>query len=162
VKFEDATYEGFGAGDAAILVKVITDNKNRTISELRKIFDSKGGRMAGANSVAWMFDKKGFLTVPQEVAKEDDMLGVVLDIGAENMEVVDGIYEITCDPRELDRVKKAMIEKGYEPKSAEIAQIPKNFVEVNTEIMNKIVGLMEALEEHYDVQEVFSIFEVKE
>jgi YebC/PmpR family DNA-binding regulatory protein len=153
---EEITYEGYASGGVAIMVRTITDNRNRTTSELRRIFETRGGSLGGANSVAFLFESKGLIAVPSEGVDEEKLMTLVLDVGAENMEQSGSLYEITCEPRNFQSLRTAIEKAGYKTEVAQIARLPKNSIEVSPEIAARVMSLMELLEEHDDVEEVFS------
>lgn len=155
VSYEEITYEGYGPGGVALLVDCLSDNKNRTSSEIRNIFDKKNGRMAGAGSVAWNFTKKGFIAVEKGVIEEDQLLALALDAGAEDFSAEEKeSYEIYTKPEALEEVKKALDAKGIKYTVAELALIPKSTVGVTGKDAQHVLALMEELEDHDDVQNV--------
>ena len=161
VTYESTTYEGYGPGGAAILVYAYTDNKNRTVAEIRHIFSKKGGNMAGAGSVAWIFNKKGIIVVDKEKVGEDELLEIVLDAGAEDMNTEGDTYEIYCEPSQLEPVREALEEKGIEYQSADITMIPSTTVSITDEsVAKQLLSLMEMLEEHDDVENVYANFDI--
>jgi len=160
-RLESATYEGFGPAGTAFLVDTITDNRNRTISEIRKIFDTKGGRLGEVNSVRRLFNRKGFLTVPGNAYKEDDVLNAALEAGADDAQLVGDLFEITCDPKDFETVKNYLKGKNFKLGSAEITFVPTNYVPVQDKNESrKILELMESLEDHDDVQKVYANFDI--
>jgi len=157
VSYEEITYEGYGPAGVALMVDCLSDNKNRTSSEIRNIFDKRNGRMAGAGSVAWNFNKMGFIAVEKEGVDEDQLLAVALDAGAEDFNAEEkGAYEIFTRPEALEEVKKALEAKGIRYSHAEIARIPKTTVAVTGKDAQHVLELMEELEDHDDVQNVSS------
>ncbi len=152
--YEEAIYEGYGTGGVAILIEVVTDNRNRTTSEIRKIFETNGGSLGASNSVSWLFDRKGHFSVPAEGQTEDALMAVVLDAGADNLERSGDLFEITCDPKDFDQVKSALTAASVATTAAEITMIPKNYVSATGEAAKKVVALLAALDEHDDVQNV--------
>jgi YebC/PmpR family DNA-binding regulatory protein len=160
--FEEITYEGFGPGGVAILVDVLTDNRNRTAGEVRKIFDKAGGKMGSAGNVAFLFERKGILAVPAAATDEDTLMGVALDAGAEDIKQHADAFEITCDPALFVQVKAAVEKAGLTPTMAEITQMPKVPVDADTEVGQRVVRLCDALEDHDDVQHVYSNLNVTE
>lgn len=153
---EELQYEGFGPGGAAILVDVMTDNRNRTVGELRKIFERGGGKIGSAGSVSFLFERKGVLTVPAAAIGEDDLLAIVLDAGADDMKRTGDFYEITCDPGRFHHVQEALRAKNIEINSAELASIAKTTIDADVETGQKVMRLVEALDEHDDVQQVYT------
>ena len=160
VSYEDITLEGYGPGGVAIYVEGVSDNKNRTTAEVRTIFTKKGGNMAGAGSVAWMFEKKGYIVVSKTSAEEDKLMGVALDAGAEDMIIEDENYAIKTSPQDFFKVKKAIDDAGIKTESAEITLLPKNTVKVEGSDAKKILDLVDAIEEHEDVQHVYANFDI--
>ncbi len=156
--FEEMTYEGMAPGGVAVLVQVLTDNRNRAASEIRNIF-AKGEGALGA-SVAWMFEKKGVITLPKQVASEEEVLNTAIEAGAEDMKATSDEYEITVAPEEFARVKAALEAAGYRPSSAEITLVPKSTVPVAGRDAQRVLRLMEALEDHDDVQHVYANFDI--
>lgn len=160
VNFEKVFYEGYGPGGVAFMIEALTDNRNRTVSEIRKIIETKSGNLGNANCVSWLFENKGFLTIPAEVASEDAMIELGLEVGADNVELAGDVYEITCDPKDFDKVKKALAEKKINSKTAEITQIPKTYITVDEATGRKLLELISALEDHDDVQNVYANFDL--
>ena len=161
VTYETVIYEGYGPSGVAIMVEALTDNKNRTTAELRNIFSKKSGNLGGAGSVAWMFSKKGYILVDKGQLKEEELMGLILEAGAEDMESSDGNYEITTAVQDLESVKKALSEKGVNPQVADLTMIPSSTIKITAvDIAKQILGLIEALEEHEDVQHVYSNFDI--
>ena len=160
VSYEDVTLEGYGTSGVAIYIEAVSDNKNRTTSEVRTIFQKSGGNMAGAGSVSWIFDKKGYIVISKKTIEEDKLMGIVLDAGAEDMVVEDENYAVTTAPQDFLKVRKALEDKGIKMESSELDLIPKNTIKVTGEEAKKILGLVEALEEHEDVQHVYANFDL--
>ncbi len=153
---EELSYEGFGPGGVAIFVDAMTDNRNRTNGEVRKIFERGGGNMGGPGCVGYLFDRKGVIVVDGKSTTEDALMNLVLESGADDMTPVGDDFEILCEPSALNQVQESLQKAGITPKSAEVAMIPKAGVDVDVETGKKIVKLMEMLDEHDDVQNVFS------
>ena len=160
ITYEDITLEGYGPGGVAVYVEGVSDNKNRTTAEVRTIFTKKGGNMAGAGSVAWMFEKKGYIVVSKTSAEEDKLMGVALDAGAEDMIVEDENYAIKTSPQDFFKVKKAIDDAGIKTEDAQITLLPKNTVKVEGPDAKKILDLVDAIEEHEDVQHVYANFDI--
>lgn len=156
VIFEELTYEGYGPGGAALLVDVLTDNRNRTAGEIRKIFERSGGKMGSAGNVAFLFERKGVFGVDAETIEEDKLMGIVLDAGADDLKHVGGSFEIVCDPTAFSQVQEALQKNKIALSNAEISQLPKVPVDVDVETGKKLVRLMETLDDHDDVQNVYS------
>jgi len=162
VTFEEIQYEGYGPGGVAILVDVLTDNRNRTTSEIRKIFERSGGKMGSAGCVAYMFERKGVFSINAAAADEDTLMTIALDAGAEDVKRAGSTFDITSDPTVFSQVQEALAKHKVEPESAEISQIAKIPVDVNMETGRKILRLMETLDDHDDVQNVYSNANISE
>jgi YebC/PmpR family DNA-binding regulatory protein len=162
VVFEEISYEGYGPGGVALLVDVLTDNRNRTNSEIRKIFERGGGKMGVAGSVAFQFERKGLFSVNESTTDEDTLRSRALDAGAEDMKRSGSTFDITCDPGAFAQVKEALEKGGLTPVVAEIMQLPKVPVDVDAETARKVMRLMEALNDHDDVQNVYSNLNITE
>ena len=161
VSYEDIALEGYGPGGVAIYVEGVSDNRNRTTSEVRTIFTKKGGNMAGAGSVSWMFEKKGYIVVNKKTIDEDKLMGIVLDAGAEDLIVEDENYGVkTAQGADFFKVKKALDDNKIATESAEITLLPKSTVKVTGEDARKVLDLVEGLEEHEDVQHVYANFDI--
>lgn len=154
--FEDVTYEGYGPGGVAILVQALTDNKNRTVSEVRSTMSKKDGSMGEAGCVSWIFDKKGVITIPLNNVDEETIMSLAIDAGAEDVEIGEEYYEIICNPSEYEDVKESIEKSEIEYEYAEITMRPKNTVEVEDDVAKKVINLLEALEDLDDIQEVYS------
>ena len=158
--FEDINYEGYAPGGVGILVKTLTDNRNRTIMEVRTVITKRGGSMAEAGSVAWQFENKGIIEVPVTACSEDDIMNYVLEAGAEDV-VTDGdIYSITTEPAEFENVKKHLEENNIQIDFAELSMKPKTTIDVEGEAAKKLIALVEALEDLDDVQEVYGNYKI--
>ncbi len=156
VTYEEVTYEGYGTQGVAVLAVCLTDNKNRTAAEIRSVFNKGGGSMAGAGSVAWIFEKKGFIVVDKKHTTEDKLMEIVLAAGAEDLTATDAKFEVTTAPQDYESVREA-IEKAKIPMdSAQLTMIPKNQVAVSAESARAVLGLIDALEDHDDVQNVYA------
>jgi YebC/PmpR family DNA-binding regulatory protein len=160
VSYEEITFEGYGPGGVAVLVEVSTDNRNRTVSEIRHAFGKNGGNMGEAGSVAWMFHKKGDIVVPKSAAKEDDLMNLVLESGAEDLKDDGENWEILCDPSNYESVLEAVKAAGITPENAEIGMIPENYIKLTGHQAGTMIRLMEALEDQDDVQKVYSNFDI--
>jgi YebC/PmpR family DNA-binding regulatory protein len=157
VTYEEITYEGYAPGGVALLVDLLTDNKNRTAGEIRAIFTKHGGNMAGAGAVKHLFHRKGQILISKDQISEDDLLTVALDAGAEDVLTHAENYEVITDPHQFEPVHKAIEAKGVKPQSAEIAQLPSTSVPVSDEkTARAVLALIEALEDNDDVQNVYS------
>ena len=160
VNYDEATYEGFGPGGAAIIVEVTTDNLNRTVAEVRHIFSKRNGNLGAPNSVAWMFERKGQIYVDATKYDEDAALEAALDAGAEDLSREGDQFVITTDHTTLHTVNAALQSAGVAPDEAEIAMVPNNTVMIEGADAEQLLKLMEAIEEHDDVSKVFSNFDV--
>ncbi|MFH0876615.1 MAG: YebC/PmpR family DNA-binding transcriptional regulator [Candidatus Omnitrophota bacterium] len=162
ITYEEATYEGYGPGGVAIMIDVVTDNKNRTTAELRNLMSKKGGNMASAGSVSFLFQKKGYIVIEKSAIDEDKLMNIVLEAGAEDLTTEDPkVYEITTQPQDLDAVKKALAEKNISLQSAELTMIPTTTIKIREKnTATTILSLMEGLEEHEDVQHVYANFDI--
>jgi len=158
--YEEFSLEGYGPGGVAILIDINTDNRNRTVSEIRHVFQKNGGNMAEAGAVSWMFHKKGDIVIPKSAAKEDDLMAVVLDAGAEDLKDDGDNWEVLSDPSSYEAVLEAVKKAGIQPVSSSVAMIPQNYIKVEGAAANTMIRLMEALEEHDDVQSVHSNFDI--
>ncbi len=158
--YEEFTLEGYGPGGVALLAEINTDNRNRTVSEIRHVFSKNGGNMAEAGAVAWMFHKKGDIIVPKSAAKEDDLMNIVLEGGGDDLKDDGDNWEIVTDPSAYEAVLEAVKKAGIEPASASVAMIPQNYIKLEGQAANTMIRLMEALEEHDDVQNVHSNFDI--
>lgn len=160
--FEELTYEGYGPGGVAILVDVLTDNRNRTNSEIRKIFERSGGKMGSAGAVAYLFDRKGLFSVDAATTDEDTLMAIALDAGADDLKRSGSTFDITCDPTVFAQVQDALQKNGLKPLVAEISQVPKAPADVDAETGKKLFRIMEALDDHDDVQNVYSSANISE
>lgn len=162
VHFETIVYEGYGAGGAAVMVETMTDNKNRTASDMRNIFDRHNGKLGSSGCVSWMFERKGRIAVDKGSGmSEDDLLDLAIEAGAEDMKTEDeSQWEIISAPSGMMAVRQALEEHGVIPISAEITMLPKNIVKLNESDAKKVLKLMDTLEDHEDVQEVYSNFDI--
>jgi len=158
--YEQVTYEGYGPGGVAFLVDCLTDNRNRTAPQMRKIFERSGGQLGAANCVAWMFEQKGTFVISGETVDEEALLEIALDAGADDVNTEGDLFEITCRVSAFSDVKEALEERQVQTISAEIAMVPKNTVVVGPDKARQVMTLMEALEDHDDVQNVFANFDI--
>lgn len=160
VTYEEITYEAYGPGGVAVLMEALTDNKNRTVSEIRHILTRHGGNLATSGSVAYNFEKKGIITIDRKACSEDDLLMVVLDAGAEDISTEEDVYEVNMEPGHFEKVKKALENAKIEVASAAVTMIPKTTIKADEKTAPKILGLMEALEDHDDIQNVYANFDI--
>jgi YebC/PmpR family DNA-binding regulatory protein len=155
-QFEELTYEGIGPGGVALLVDVLTDNRNRTNGEVRKVFERHGGKMGSAGSVGYLFERKGVFLIPAAGVDEDTLMGISLDAGADDLKHAGDTFEITCDPSVFGQVKEALEKNHLTTTMAEISQVPKAARDVDPETGAKVLRLMDALDDHDDVQNVYT------
>lgn len=156
VSYEEVAYEGYGPGGVAVLVNCLTDNKNRTASEIRSIFTKKNGNMAGAGSVAWIFEKKGLIVVDAGSATEDQLMDVTVNAGADDLAKTEDKFEVTTSPHDLENVKKALDDAKIKYESASLQMIPKNMTPADAAQARSVLDLVDALEDHDDVQNVYT------
>jgi YebC/PmpR family DNA-binding regulatory protein len=161
-QIEEVMFEGYGPGGAAVLVMVATDNRNRTVSEIRHMFSKNGGNLGEQGSVAWMFERKSQILLPVQKASEDQLMNIVLDAGADDLRNDGESWEVLSAPEAHDAVLQALAKAGIENTSAEIAMVPKNLLKLEGKNAGAMLRLSEALEEHDDVQNVYSNFDVDE
>ena len=162
VTYEEISYEGYGLGGVAIFIEALTDNKNRTTSEVRNILEKKGGNMSGAGSVAWQFHKKGLIIVKKEAVDEDKLMGIALDAGASDFQSEKEGYTITTEPQDFEKVKKAIQDAKVAAESAEVTMVASTAAKVNLDLAKSVLALVEALEEHDDVQNVYSNLDISD
>ncbi|HXY48097.1 MAG TPA: YebC/PmpR family DNA-binding transcriptional regulator [Terriglobales bacterium] len=158
--YEEFTLEGYGPGGVAILVDINTDNRNRTVSEIRHVFGKNGGNMAEAGAVAWMFHKKGDILISKNAAKEDDLMNIVLEAGGEDLRDDGDTWEILTQPSAYEDVLEAVKKAGITPASSSVAMIPQNTIKLEGSAASTMIRLLEALEEHDDVQSVHANFDI--
>jgi YebC/PmpR family DNA-binding regulatory protein len=162
VSYEEITYEGYGPGGAALLIQALTDNKNRTVGEVRHLLSKWNGNLAAENSVAWMFSRKGQVVVEKSKVDEEKLLSVALDAGADDMNDDGSAWEVVSAPEAFEAVRDAIKALGVEPAAAEIAMIPQNYVKLEGKDAQQMLRLMEALDDHDDVQHVWANFDIEE
>jgi YebC/PmpR family DNA-binding regulatory protein len=162
VNYDEITYEGYGPGGAALIIEALTDNRNRTVGELRHTLTKYNGNLGESNSVAWMFAKKGYIVVDKSAADEEKLLNAVLEAGGDDLRDDGDSWEIISDPAAFEAVRDAVKALGIEPASAEIAMIPQNYVKLEGKAANQMVKLMEVLDDHEDVKHVWSNFDIEE
>jgi YebC/PmpR family DNA-binding regulatory protein len=162
--YEEITYEGYGPGGVAVMMEIMTDNRNRTAGEIRFIFSKNGGNLGETGCVAWMFEEKGIIVVEKadNVLDEDDIMLEAIEAGAQDFNVEDDSYEIVCDPAGLQAVKDALEKAGVQISSAEVTLVPQTTVNLEGEKADQMIRLMDTLEDHDDVQNVYANFEIEE
>lgn len=159
--FEEITYEGYGPGGVAVLVACLTDNRNRTVAELRNIFSKAGGNLGESGCVAWMFDSKGMVLIPAEKSDEETVMMATMDAGAEDIKIEGDTIEVLCQPEDLPKVRDALAEAGIDYTSAEATMLPKSTVRVeDSKEAARILRLMDALEDNDDVQHAYANFDI--
>ena len=160
VSYEEVQYEGYGPGGAAIMANVLTDNKNRTVSDIRRVFAKYGGNLGENGCVAWMFDKKGLITVDKSQVDEERLLSLVLDAGAEDVREEDEIFEVVTPPEDFEKVRERLEQEKIAFSSAQVTMIPKSTVSIEGKHVEQILKLTEELEDHDDVQSVAANFDI--
>ncbi len=160
VQYQEISYEGYGPGGVAIFMEVMTDNKNRTIGELRAVLDKNGGNMGENGCVAWIFEKKGIITIMISEKDEEELLELVMDAGGDDLPTVDDYYEITTSVESFEPVRKAIENSGLKVQSAQLTRIPQNTVNVEEKNCKSLLRLMDMLEDHDDIQKVYSNFDI--
>jgi len=160
VQYQEISYEGYGPGGVAIFMEVMTDNKNRTIGELRAILDKNGGNMGENGCVAWIFEKKGIITIMISEKDEEELLELVMDAGGDDLQTVDDYYEITTSVESFESVRKAIESSGLKVQSAQLTRIPQNTVNVEEKNCKSLLRLMDMLEDHDDIQKLYSNFDI--
>ena len=162
VSYEEITYEGYGPGGVAILIQVLTDNKNRSVGEIRHLLGKYNGNLAAENSVAWMFTRKGQVYVEKDKADEEKLLNAALEAGADDVSDDGGAWEVISAPESFEAVRDAVKALGVEPVSAEVAMVPQNYVKLQGTDARTMLKLMEMLDDHDDVQHVWANFDIEE
>ena len=160
VNYDEITYEGYGIGGVAVLVETMTDNRNRTVAEIRHIFSKNGGNMGEAGSVAWMFDKKGYFVVDKAAKSEDELFDIVIEAGADDMQDEGDIFEIFSAPDAFEAVSDALKAAGVETQAAEISMIPQNYIALTGDDARKMMKLYDALDNTDDVQKAYTNFDI--
>ena len=162
VSYEEITYEGYGPGGVALLIQVLTDNKNRTVGEIRHMLGKHNGNLAAENSVAWMFSRKGQIIIEKDKADEEKLLNAALEAGADDMNDDGSAWEIMTAPDSFEAVRDAVKAIGIEPASAEVAMVPQNYVKLTGNEAKQMLKLYEAVDDHDDVQHVWANFDIEE
>jgi YebC/PmpR family DNA-binding regulatory protein len=162
VSYEEAQYEGYGPGGAAVIMDVLTDNKNRTVGELRHMLTKYGGNLAETNAVAWMFTKKGYIVVPKDKADEDTLMAAVIDAGGDDLRDDEDNWEVLSSVEAFHSVLEAVKKLGIEPEAAEISMLPQNYLKLEGKAAQQMLKLMDALDEHDDIRHVWSNFDIEE
>ena len=163
IEYVDVLYEGYAPGGVAIMVEGITDNRNRTAPEIKKIFEKRGGSLGASGCVSYMFKKKGLMTVKTDAMDEESLMDIVLTAGADDFENIGEVYEITCEPESYDELKAALEEKQIPLETSELSKIPDSTIPVaDADTARKLLNLLEDFEDHDDVQEVYANFDIPE
>lgn len=162
VSYDEIAYEGYGPGGVAVLVDAMTDNKNRTVGEIRKLFSKNGGSLGEVGCVGFLFEKKGYIQVDAAKVDEDSLLSIALEAGAEDLEREESVFAVTTAPKGFEKVREAILKGGIQPLSAEITMVPKSTVKLEGKPAEQMLRLMEELEEHDDVQHVYANFDIPE
>jgi YebC/PmpR family DNA-binding regulatory protein len=162
VSYEEITYEGYGPGGVAVMVEVVTDNKNRTVGEIRKLFSRHGGHLGEAGCVGFLFEKKGSIQIEASKVDEERLLSIALEAGAEDLQREESLFALTTAPKAFEKVRDAIVKSGIQPLSAEITKLPKSTVKLDGKPAEQMLRLMEELEEHDDVQHVYANFDIPE
>ena len=160
--YDEVTYEGYGPGGVAVMVAAMTDNRNRTVAEIRSAFSRGGGNLGETGCVGWMFNQRGVIVVPGHGTDEDTLVGMALEAGAEDVRSEDGTFEVITEPSDLHRVSEALATAGVKPASAEVTLLPTTTVSVEGKQAEQVLRLMDALEELDDVQQVYANFDISE
>jgi len=162
VSYEEMSYEGYGPGGVAVYIETLTDNKNRTVSEVRHIFSKHGGNLGESGSVAWMFQRKGYIVVEQSQASEDELMDIILEAGAEDLREDGSNYEIFTSPENYEAVDQALKDKGIEVEVSTLSMVPQNTVQLEGKKAEQCLKLMDALEDQDDAQNVWANFDIDE
>jgi YebC/PmpR family DNA-binding regulatory protein len=162
VSYEEITYEGYGPGGVALMIESVTDNKNRTVGEIRHLLGKYNGNLAAENSVAWMFTRKGQVVVEKTGADEETLLNAALEAGADDMNDDGDAWEIVSAPESFEAVRDAVKALGVEPAAAQVAMVPQNYIKLEGSDARTMLKLMEMLDEHDDVQRVWANFDIEE
>lgn len=162
VNYEEVIYEGYGTAGVAVILSLLTDNKNRTVAEIRSIFGKNGGNLGEAGCVGWMFHKKGQILVDLKTVDEDKLMTIVLDAGAEDMQTGEGEFEVITTPENFEKVKKAIDDNKIPTTFAEVTMVPQSYIKLTGQKAQQMLHLMEVLEDHDDVQKVYANFDIPE
>jgi YebC/PmpR family DNA-binding regulatory protein len=162
VNYEEAQYEAYGPGGAAVIMDVLTDNKNRTVGELRHLLTKHGGNLAETNAVAWMFSKRGYIVVSKAKADEEALMAAVLEAGGDDLRDDEDNWEVLSSPEAFQAVLDAVKKLGIEPEAAEISMLPQNYLKLEGKAAQQMLKLMEVLDEHDDIRQVWSNFDIEE
>ena len=158
--YDEVTYEGYGPGGVAILCDILTDNRNRTVAEIRHIFSKNGGNMGESGSVGWMFDKKGYIVVDKAAKSEDELFEIAIEAGADDVQDDGDVWEILTAPESFESVNEAIKNAGITPQAAEVSMIPQNYIHLEGADANQMMKLYDALDDNDDVQKVYANFDI--
>jgi YebC/PmpR family DNA-binding regulatory protein len=162
VNYEEITYEGYGPGGVALLIETMTDNRNRTVAELRHLLSKNGGNLGESGSVAWLFDRKGYIVVDKNAKSEEELFEIAIEAGAEDMKTDEGNFEIFTSQEDFDVVQEAVKSAGVTPEVAEISMIPQTHVRLEGMDAKQMLKLYEAIDDHDDVQNLYANFDIDE
>ncbi len=162
VNYEEITYEGYGIGGVAVLIETMTDNRNRTVAELRHLFSKNGGNLGESGSVAWMFDKKGLIIVDKATKPEDELFEIAIEAGADDVSDEGDVFEIYTAPENYEAVSEAVKAAGIEPQAAEVSMIPQNYIKLTGDDAKRMLKLYEAVDDNDDVQNIYANFDIDE
>jgi len=162
VNYEEITYEGYGVSGVAILIETMTDNRNRTVAELRHLLSKNGGNLGEAGSVAWMFDKKGLVIVDKAAKTEDELFEIAIEAGADDVQDEGDVFEIYTAPENYEAVDVAIKAAGIEPQASEISMIPQNYIKLEGDEAKRMLKLYEAVDDNDDVQNIYANFDIDE
>ena len=162
VNYEEVTYGGYGPGGVAVLVEALTDNRNRTTPEIRHVFSKCGGNLAETSAVTHLFERKGYFLIPGEQIDEEELMDLVLEAGAEDMSSEEGNYEVISDPNDFDTIQEALNKKEIKPLEGQISMLPSMTVQVEGKQAEQVIRMMEMFDDHDDVQNIWSNFDIPE
>ena len=162
VNYEEITYEGYGPGGVALLIEAVTDNRNRTVAEIRHMFSKNGGNLGEAGSVGWLFEKKGYIVVEKAAKPEEELFDIAIEAGADDLRDDEDNFEIITSPESFEKVQDAIKSAGIEPQVAEVSMVPQTYVQLAGNDARQMLKLMEAIEDHDDVQKVYANFDIDE
>jgi len=162
VTYDEITYEGYGPGGVAMLIEAMTDNRNRTVAEIRHIFSKNGGNLGESGSVGWLFEKKGYIVVDKAARPEEELFDIAIDGGADDVRDDGDNVEIITSPENFESVQSAIKTAGIEPQVAEVSMVPQNYIKLEGSSAQQMLRLMEAMEDHDDVQKVYANFDIDE
>jgi len=162
VNYEEITYEGYGPGGVALLIEAVTDNRNRTVAEIRHMFSKNGGNLGEAGSVGWLFEKKGYIVVDKTAKPEEELFEIAIEAGADDLRDDEDNFEIITSPENFEGVQSAITAAGIEPQMAEVSMVPQTYVKLEGSSAQTMLRLMEAIEDHDDVQKVYANFDIDE